>query len=135
MPPGIERSPESYIRDDLFLPRSGFVQPAVGADTFALRASVPLIGTLGITKKSGHGHMSPTIFRERGYRFYFFSREEPRMHVHIMSQSGEAKYWLEPDLELAKNHRLTRTELREIEQLIEAHFDELKTAWKTHFGG
>ena len=78
--------------------------------------------------------MSPTIFREHGYRFYFFSREEPRMHVHIMSQSGEAKYWLEPDLELAKNHRLTRTELREIEQLIEAHFDELKTAWKTHFG-
>ena len=56
------------------------------------------------------------------------------MHVHIMSQSGEAKYWLEPDLELAKNHRLTRTELREIEQLIEAHFDELKTAWTTHFG-
>ena len=78
--------------------------------------------------------MSPTIFREHGYRFYFFSREEPRMHVHIMSQSGEAKYWLEPDLELAKNHRLTRTELREIEQLIEAHFDELKTAWATHFG-
>ena len=78
--------------------------------------------------------MSPTIFREHGYRFYFFSREEPRMHVHIMSQSGEAKYWLEPDLELAKNHRLTRTELREIEQLIEAHLDELKTAWKTHFG-
>jgi flagellar motor switch protein FliM len=57
------------------------------------------------------------------------------MHVHIMSQSGEAKYWLEPDLELAKNHRLSRTELREIEQLIEAHFDELKTAWETHFGG
>ena len=56
------------------------------------------------------------------------------MHVHIMSQSGEAKYWLEPDLELARNHRLTRTELREIEQLIEAHLDELKTAWKTHFG-
>ena len=57
------------------------------------------------------------------------------MHVHIMSQSGEAKYWLEPDLELAKNHRLTRTELREIEQLIEAHFDELKAAWERHFGG
>ena len=57
------------------------------------------------------------------------------MHVHIMSQSGEAKYWLEPDLELARNHRLTRTELREIEQLIEAHFDELKAAWERHFGG
>ncbi len=28
--------------------------------------------------------MSPTVFRERGYRFYFFSREEPRMHVHVI---------------------------------------------------
>ena len=79
--------------------------------------------------------MSPTVFRERGYRFYFFSREEPRMHVHVMSGQGEAKYWLEPQLELAKNHRLTRAELREIEQIIEAHFDELKAAWNAHFGG
>lgn len=66
--------------------------------------------------------MSPTVFRERGYRFYFFSREEPRMHVHVMSGHGEAKYWLEPELELAKNCDLTRAERREIEQIIEAHF-------------
>ena len=79
--------------------------------------------------------MSPTVFRERDYRFYFFSREEPRMHVHVMSGQGEAKYWLEPQLELAKNHKLSRTELREIEQIIEAHFNELKTAWNAHFGG
>jgi hypothetical protein len=79
--------------------------------------------------------MSPTIFRERGYRFYFFSREEPRMHVHVMSAKGEAKYWLEPELELAKNYRLSRTELRDIETIIEAHLNELKAAWNSHFGG
>ena len=78
--------------------------------------------------------MSPTVFRERGYRFYFFSREEPRMHVHVMSARGEAKYWLEPQLELAKNYQLSRTELREIERIIEAHLDELTTAWNAHFG-
>ncbi|MFN7338865.1 MAG: DUF4160 domain-containing protein, partial [bacterium] len=27
--------------------------------------------------------MSPTVFREDGYRFFFFSREETRMHVHV----------------------------------------------------
>jgi len=27
--------------------------------------------------------MSPTVFREGGFRFYFFSREESRMHVHV----------------------------------------------------
>ncbi len=25
--------------------------------------------------------MSPTVFREAGFRFYFFSREELRMHI------------------------------------------------------
>ena len=40
--------------------------------------------------------MSPTVFRYRSYRFYFFSREELRMHVHVFSPDGEAKFWLEP---------------------------------------
>jgi hypothetical protein len=33
---------------------------------------------------------SPTIFREGSFRFYFFSREEPRMHVHVQCPDGEA---------------------------------------------
>jgi len=78
--------------------------------------------------------MSPTVFRERGYRFFFFSREEARMHVHVSCDDGEAKYWLEPEMELAVNYRLSRSQLREIEQIIEARYDELETAWKTHFG-
>jgi len=67
--------------------------------------------------------MSPTIYREGGYRFFFFSREEARPHVHIYSTDGEAKYWLEPNLELAKNYRLTKIQLKEIEKIIEAHYD------------
>ncbi|HNA81158.1 MAG TPA: DUF2442 domain-containing protein [Thiobacillaceae bacterium] len=35
--------------------------------------------------------MSPTVFREGGFRFYFFSREETRMHVNVQGQNGEAK--------------------------------------------
>jgi hypothetical protein len=48
--------------------------------------------------------MSPTVFRERGYRFFFFSREEVRMHVHVVSGDGEAKSWLEPEIVLARNY-------------------------------
>lgn len=51
--------------------------------------------------------MSPTVFREKGYRFYFFSREETRMHVHVLSGDGEAKFWLEPELQLANTYRAT----------------------------
>jgi hypothetical protein len=35
--------------------------------------------------------VSPTIFREGGYRFYFFSREELRTHVHVHHETGEAR--------------------------------------------
>jgi len=52
--------------------------------------------------------MSPTVFKEKGYRFFFFSREESRMHVHVVSDEGEAKFWLEPEIELAKNYNYTR---------------------------
>jgi hypothetical protein len=56
------------------------------------------------------------------------------MHVHVVRTDGEAKYWLEPDIELAKNYRLSRAQLKEVEQLIEDHHDEIKRAWKEHFG-
>lgn len=79
--------------------------------------------------------MSPTVFREAGYRFFFFSREEPRMHVHAICGDGEAKFWLQPKLELAKNHRLSPTQLRDVERIIEEHYDELTGAWNAHFGG
>jgi hypothetical protein len=77
--------------------------------------------------------MSPTVFREKGYRFFFFSREESRMHVHVVSGDGEAKFWLEPDIELANNYGYNRQQLKEIESLVEDHRDELVSAWKQHF--
>jgi len=60
--------------------------------------------------------MSPTIFREKGYRFFFFSREETRMHVHVYCGDGEAKFWLAPEIELARNHRLSRLQLKQIQE-------------------
>ena len=77
--------------------------------------------------------MSPTVFRERGYKFFFFSLEESRMHVHVRSQDGEAKFWLEPVIELARNYRLTAVQLGQIQNMVEEHFDELVAAWNNHF--
>ena len=77
--------------------------------------------------------MSPTVFKDRGYRFFFFSREETRMHVHVASGDGEAKFWLEPEIVLAKNYHYSRRQLNEIESLVEVHIDELISAWQKHF--
>ena len=78
--------------------------------------------------------MSPTVFREDGYRFYFFSREEPRMHVHVHHARGEAKIWLEPRIEAAQNWGLTERELAESLRKVHDHEHEIRTAWRAHFG-
>ena len=57
------------------------------------------------------------------------------MHVHVYGGEGEAKYWLEPEIELARNYRLSGLQLKQIEELIEVHYDELATTWKQHFSG
>ncbi len=79
--------------------------------------------------------MSPTVFREDGFRYFFFSREEPRMHVHVYCGDGEAKFWLEPEIGLARNYRLSRKQLKRAKETIQERYDELVAAWKKHFGG
>jgi len=41
---------------------------------------------------------------------------------------------LEPQIELAKNYKLSRQELNEIEKIIEIHYTEFIKAWEDHFG-
>ena len=79
--------------------------------------------------------MSPTIHREKGYRFHFFSREETRAHVHAISVDGEAKFWLVPEIELAKSQNLDAAQLRVVRKIIEEHYDEFKNAWERYFKG
>ena len=78
--------------------------------------------------------MSPTVFRSGPYRFYFFSREETRMHIHVDSADGEAKYWINPEIELARSHGLSERELTRLRKLVEEHEDDIRTAWNKHFG-
>jgi hypothetical protein len=77
--------------------------------------------------------MSPSIFREKGYRFYFLSNEEKRMHVHVTCEDGEAKFWLEPIVSLGGSHGLNPRTLSEVQKIIEAHEDEIIKAWQSHF--
>ena len=81
--------------------------------------------------------MSPTVFVWKGARFHFFSREEPRPHVHIACTDGHAKFWLEPEdlgprrlgslveLESAKNAGLSTIQVNELARVVKEHRDEL----------
>ncbi len=55
------------------------------------------------------------------------------MHVHVHCAAGEAKYWLEPGIELARSHGLSATQLARIRKIVEAHENELIHAWHSHF--
>ena len=77
--------------------------------------------------------MSPTIFRDSGFRFYFFSREEARLHVHVHGANGEAKFWLEPKIDLAQNYGLSSRQIKTALRLIREHEDEIRAAWQIHF--
>jgi hypothetical protein len=79
--------------------------------------------------------VSPTVLRVKGFRFYFFSREERRAHVHVQHAEGEAKFWIEPAVELHANYGLKAKRLAEGQKLVEEHVDEIRKAWATHFPG
>jgi hypothetical protein len=77
--------------------------------------------------------MSPTVFREKGYRFYFLSNEEKRVHIHVTCAHGEAKFWIEPLISLSLFQGLNRTQLSEIQRIIEEHKNEIQESWQKHF--
>lgn len=78
--------------------------------------------------------VSPTIFRDGPYRFFFFSREESRMHVHVYSSNGEAKFWMRPRIELAQNWGIPSREISVLARIISSHADEIAAAWRERFG-
>ena len=78
--------------------------------------------------------MAPTVFRDGSFRFFFFSREETRMHIHVSHTDGEAKFWIEPTIALAMNQGLTQKQLADALLLVQQHHQEIRNAWITHFG-
>ena len=57
------------------------------------------------------------------------------MHIHVKGPSGEAKFWLEPQTELAQNYGLSARHVSAALRLIEEHESDIRRAWQTHFGG
>lgn len=50
------------------------------------------------------------------------------------AEIGRRSFWLEPRIELAQNYGLNDREIRAIEALIRKHEDDIRTAWREHFG-
>lgn len=79
----------------------------------------------------------PVVFRERGFRFFFYSNEgDPRepVHVHVEKDGVEAKFWLQPQVAVAYNDGFNAKTLKELLKIVEARADEIERAWNEFFG-
>lgn len=76
----------------------------------------------------------PTLLRENGFRFFFYSneRDEPA-HVHTIGRGGEAKVWLEP-VKIAYLYRLSDRDRREILQIIFENVRDFRMKWRAWHG-
>ena len=78
----------------------------------------------------------PVIFRYKGFRFFFYSNEgSPReaVHVHVIGQGGEAKFWLTPTVSLASSDALNARTLRELEQAVVENAALIQETWNEYF--
>ena len=57
------------------------------------------------------------------------------MHIHVLTGKGEAKFWLEPSVEMAMNRGIPEKDIKVIEGQIKERTDEIKDAWTKHFKG
>ena len=75
----------------------------------------------------------PTVLRERGFRFFLYSREndEPA-HIHIEHGDRLAKFWLDP-VDLALSRRFRAHELNELRLLVLKHRTRFLKAWDEYF--
>jgi hypothetical protein len=78
--------------------------------------------------------MFRTILREGPFRLFFFSREEPRMHVHVSHPDGEAKFWIEPELSPSVVVGLSPRQVADAEDIVRRHHQEIRDVWVRHFG-
>lgn len=54
--------------------------------------------------------------------------------MHVLGQDGEAKIWVEPGVEIARNWGLDDRKLRRAVELVREREDEIREAWRRHFG-
>ena len=78
--------------------------------------------------------MSPKFKEINGFVFKIYSNEELRMHIYVVKAENEAKYCLEPDIELAENFGFSSKELSFIEKILKENGDDFKIKFARHTG-
>ena len=79
----------------------------------------------------------PTIFRHRGFRFFFYSNEgDPRepVHIHVQKAGSEAKFWVGSDIVLERSVGFDAKTLRTIASIVHENRQLIEDSWHEYFG-
>ena len=77
----------------------------------------------------------PTIFMVFGFCFKFYSNDHEPIHVPVTKDGHEAKFHVEPEVELVFNRGFKKHELTVITGIIEENTEILVERWKEYFKG
>ena len=80
----------------------------------------------------GLGDM-PTVLREEGFKFFFYSNDHLPVHIHIEKGDAKAKFHLEPNIELVYNQGFTQKEIKKIREIITENHKKLVNSWHNFF--
>lgn len=78
----------------------------------------------------------PVVLRLHGFKFFFYSNEgnplEPA-HIHVRGADGEAKFWLDSEVRLARNDGFDARTLKLLASVVAENKDLLERAWNDYF--
>ena len=75
----------------------------------------------------------PTLFTVFGFRFLFYSNDHEPIHVHVIKGNTEARFQLQPEVQLLDNKGLKPAELKLAESLVEENKEMIVERWKVFF--
>ena len=76
----------------------------------------------------------PTIFILFGFRFLFYANDHEPIHVHVISQDGEAKFKVGEEVTLMDNKGMKPKDLKLAESIIEENKELVITEWIKIYG-
>ena len=64
-----------------------------------------------------------------------FSTFAVGIEKHVIKEDKEAKFWLEPQVEIAYKGDFSQHEINKIQQVVELYADYFKKQYQLHIGG
>jgi hypothetical protein len=76
----------------------------------------------------------PTILILFGLKFRIYVRDHEPVHVHVISQDGEAKFKVDDEVELIENFGMKPKDIKLAESIIEENKELVKKEWIKIYG-